>query len=116
MTKARTRVQNVNVQDIADELLEVRLQVAELTTKNKLLSAALKEHPDFKKQDKFYIQSSVSVIVSNMEKAMTWAKENAPQLIDLDTTKAKKLFEMSLKIPEGFEAKLTDRLMQKDEI
>ena len=109
---AKTKIRSV--QDIADELLEVRLQAAELATKNKLLSAALKDHPDFKKQDKFYIQSAVSVVIKDVEKAMAWAQTNAPHLIEVNTSKARKYFEQHMNIPEGFDTKLTDRLISKD--
>lgn len=101
-----------SVQDIANQLLEVRLEKAELNTKDKLLSKALKEHPDFKKQDTFVISSSVSVIVKDMPIALAWAQEKAPQLITIDTAKAKKLFQMDMNIPQGFDTKLTDRLVQ----
>ena len=108
---AKRKIQSV--QDIANELLEVRLDKAELTTKDKLLSEALKKHPDFKQQDLFVITQAVSVIVKDAEKAMAWAQENAPQLIEVNTAKARRLFERDMKIPEGFDTKLTDRLIAK---
>lgn len=107
---AKKKIQSV--QDIANELLEVRLEKAELLTKDKLLSKALKEHPDFKQQDMFKIESAVSVVVKDMEVALEWAEENAPQIITIDTARAKKLFATNMSIPTGFDTKLTDRLVQ----
>ena len=102
-----------SVQDIANELLEVRLEKAELMTKDKLLSQALKQHPNFREQDLFIITQAVSVVVKDMEAALEWAEENAPQIITVDVAKAKKLFAAQMSIPTGFESKLTDRLIAK---
>jgi hypothetical protein len=102
-----------DVNDIASELLEVRLQKAELATKDKLLSTALKTHPEFKKQDLFEITSAVSIVMKDKEIALKWAQKHAPFLLTIDTKGAKQLFERDMKIAEGFESKLTDRLVQK---
>lgn len=104
-----------NVQDIANELLEIRLQKAELTTKDKLLSKALKDHPDFRTQDLFTITSAVSIVIKDPQKALEWAKKFAPHLLTVDTKGAKQLFEKNMEIVPGFESKITDRLVQKSE-
>ncbi len=102
-----------SVQDIANELLEVRLQKAELATKDKLLSAALREHSDFKKQDTFKLVPVLSLKVNDAEKAMAWAKKDAPFLVKVDTAQALRYFRQHLEDqPEkhGMVVELADQL------
>lgn len=102
-----------DVNKIAAELLKVRLDKNALTAHEKTLAAELKSHPDFKQQDVFILQPAVSVIVKDEELALAWTRENAPQLIKIDTAAARKLFERNMSIPDGFDTKITERLVEK---
>lgn len=100
---------------IAMELLDVRQKKNELNLLDKTLSKELRDSKDFKKQDVFILQPAVTITVKDIEIALAWAEINAPQIIEVNTSKAKKIFAASMSIPDGFESKRTDRLVAKSD-
>lgn len=101
--------------DIALELLAVRQEKNRLILQDKVLSKELRDSKDFKEQDVFEVKPFVSLIVKDREVAMKWVQENAPDVLEINTVKVRRIFERNLQIPLGFDTKLVDRLVAKGE-
>lgn len=110
-------------EDIASELLEVRLELNSLKGTEKLLADELKRRmKNGEKQSYFRIVESYTLRISDAFKAMAWAQKSAPQAIKVDATIARQIFLQDALIgtmgtPEsnGFALKTTETLRENKE-
>src|ERR1041385_1336474 len=109
-----------SAQQIAQDLLEVRQQMAQIRNVEKELSDTLRARIKAgDEQDYFKFVPSTTLQIADVAKALKWAKKFAPQLITVNATSARKVFMQdaltgSMGTPEknGFALKTTETLRE----
>jgi hypothetical protein len=109
-----------SAQHIAQKLLEVRRDMADLRRAEKQLSTDLRKRmAGGEDQDYFQFIPSTTLQIEDLPKALKWAKKYAPQLITVNTADAREVFvqdaltgKMGTPEKNGFVLKTTETLRE----
>ena len=114
MARTKTKKTVRSAYEVAVELQAVRHNKSDLLALDKKLSTELKAlMASGEQQDIFGYETSRSIEITDQEKAVAWAQAEYPHIITVDTKAAKSILQRSLlALPEGFEMKETQRLVE----
>lgn len=116
MAKKKTEPEIRKAIDIADDVAEVRGQMAELKKEDTMLTALLKEalHTEQKKEaGNYQLSTVVTLKVSDEKLAMPWATEKGA--IKIDTAKVREILRHTFDDPSkyGFAKVESERIVPK---
>ncbi len=93
MAKKESTIPEKTAYTLAIELKEIRDEMNVLKAAEKATADELKKHMQAgEEQDLFRFLPITSLKIKDIKKALAWAKKNAPQLITVNTSLARKVF------------------------